>query len=129
MIAANYLYNKAAQDGTAIGSLSRNIPHYAFARKPNVQFDPLKFNWIGSPEMTHRGCFATAASGADELIDERCSQLVQAGSLDALVAALRWFDDHRAALPGLRRGARLQAERSTWEQYRSAVTDAVAPFV
>ena len=69
LIAANYLYNKAAQDGTAIGSLSRNIPHYAFARKPNVQFDPLKFNWIGSPEMTHRGCFATAASGVKEVQD------------------------------------------------------------
>ena len=34
-----------------------------FTKKPNVQFDPLKFNWIGSPEMTNRGCFATAASG------------------------------------------------------------------
>jgi len=69
LIAANYLYNKAAQDGTAIGSLSRNIPHYAFAKKPNTQFDPLKLNWIGSPEMTHRGCFATAASGVKSAPD------------------------------------------------------------
>src|SRR5215813_7948877 len=58
LIAANYLYNKAAQDGTVMGSVSRNIPNYAFAKKPNVFFDPLKFNWIGSPEMTNRGCFA-----------------------------------------------------------------------
>jgi tripartite-type tricarboxylate transporter receptor subunit TctC len=63
LIAANYLYNKAAQDGTAMGSVSRNIPNYAFAKKPNVFFDPLKFNWIGSPEMTNRGCFARADSG------------------------------------------------------------------
>jgi tripartite-type tricarboxylate transporter receptor subunit TctC len=63
LIAANYLYNKAAQDGTAIGSVSRNIPNYAFTKKKNVLFDPLKFNWIGSPELTHRGCYATAASG------------------------------------------------------------------
>jgi tripartite-type tricarboxylate transporter receptor subunit TctC len=63
LIAANYLYNKAAQDGTVIGSVSRNIPNYAFTKKKNVLFDPLKFNWIGSPELTHRGCFATAASG------------------------------------------------------------------
>jgi len=63
LIAANYLYNKAPQDGTALGSVSRNIPNYAFAKKPNVYFDPLKFHWIGSPEMTNRGCFANNDSG------------------------------------------------------------------
>jgi tripartite-type tricarboxylate transporter receptor subunit TctC len=63
LIAANYLYNKAPQDGSAIGSVSRNIPNFALMKQPNTNFDPLKFNWIGSPEMTRRGCFATAASG------------------------------------------------------------------
>jgi len=63
LIAANYLYNKAAQDGTVLGSVSRNIPNYAFTKKPNVQFDPLKFRWIGSPEMTHRACYARADAG------------------------------------------------------------------
>ena len=63
LIAANHLYNKAAQDGTVLGSVSRNIPNYAFTKKPNVLFDPLKYNWIGSPEMTNRGCFARADSG------------------------------------------------------------------
>ena len=38
LIAANHLYNRAAQDGTVLGSVSRNIPHYAFAKKPNAQF-------------------------------------------------------------------------------------------
>ena len=47
LIAANYLYNKAAQDGTALGSVSRNIPNYAFTRGANVHYDPLQFNWIG----------------------------------------------------------------------------------
>jgi tripartite-type tricarboxylate transporter receptor subunit TctC len=63
LIATNYLYTKAAQDGTAMGSVSRNMPNYAFTKKPNVNFDPLKFNWIGSPEMTNRGCFARSDSG------------------------------------------------------------------
>ena len=63
LIAANHLYNKAAQDGTVLGSVSRNIPNFAFTKKPNVFFDPLKFNWIGSPEMTNRGCFARLDSG------------------------------------------------------------------
>jgi tripartite-type tricarboxylate transporter receptor subunit TctC len=63
LIAANYLYNKAAQDGTVIGMVSRNIPNYALMRQPNVNYDPLKFIWIGSPEITHRGCYARADSG------------------------------------------------------------------
>jgi tripartite-type tricarboxylate transporter receptor subunit TctC len=63
LIAANYLYNKAAQDGTVIGMVSRNIPNYALMRQPNVAYDPLKFNWIGSPEITHRGCYARADAG------------------------------------------------------------------
>jgi tripartite-type tricarboxylate transporter receptor subunit TctC len=69
LIAANHLYNRAARDGTVLGSVSRNIPHYAFAKKPNVQFHPLKFHWIGSPELTHRGCFARADSGVREAKD------------------------------------------------------------
>jgi tripartite-type tricarboxylate transporter receptor subunit TctC len=63
LIAANYLYNKAAQDGTYLGMVSRNIPNYAIMRQPNANFDPLRFNWIGSPEMTHRGCFARSDTG------------------------------------------------------------------
>ena len=46
-----------------MGSVSRNIPNFAFTKKPNVFFDPLKYNWIGSPEMTNRGCFARPDSG------------------------------------------------------------------
>jgi tripartite-type tricarboxylate transporter receptor subunit TctC len=63
LIATNFLYNKAAQDGSYLGMVSRNIPNYAIMKQPNANFDPLKFNWIGSPEMTHRGCYARSDSG------------------------------------------------------------------
>src|SRR6185295_7000827 len=70
---ANFLYSKAAQDGTALGSVSRNIPNFAFMKNANANFDPLKFSWIGSPEMTHRGCFVRTDSGvtAPEHLFER----------------------------------------------------------
>src|SRR3954454_3276056 len=73
LIAANYLYSKAAQDGTVLGSVSRNIPNFAFMKSPNANFDPLKFSWIGSPEMTHRACFVRTDSGvtAPEHLFER----------------------------------------------------------
>ena len=53
LIAANHLYNKAAQDGTTLGMVSRNIPNYALMRQPNANYDPLRFNWIAA-EITHR---------------------------------------------------------------------------
>lgn len=63
LIAANWLYNIAPRDGTVWGMVSRNIPGQAFLKLNTARFDPLKFNWIGSPELTNRGCFAMTRSG------------------------------------------------------------------
>ena len=47
---ANFIYNAAPKDGTAFGIFARNIPLIGLLQKTNqnVQFDPLKFTWIGS---------------------------------------------------------------------------------
>ncbi len=48
---ANFLYNKAAQDGTAIGILQAPIimdPLLYGKNSEGVLYDPLKFSWIGS---------------------------------------------------------------------------------
>jgi tripartite-type tricarboxylate transporter receptor subunit TctC len=48
---ANFLYNKAPQDGTAIGILQSPIimdPLVYGKEAQGVLYDPLKFNWIGS---------------------------------------------------------------------------------
>ena len=58
LLATNWLYNVAPRDGTVWGSVSRNIPSVGLQQTANVRFDPLKFNWLGSPELTNRGCFA-----------------------------------------------------------------------
>lgn len=47
--AANYIYNTAPRDGTAFGIFARNVPLMGLSgHNPAVQFDPRKFNWIGS---------------------------------------------------------------------------------
>ncbi len=47
--AANYLYDVAPKDGTAIGIFARNMPLLGLLKTDqNVQFDPLKFTWLGS---------------------------------------------------------------------------------
>jgi tripartite-type tricarboxylate transporter receptor subunit TctC len=58
IIATNHLYNIAAQDGTVIGMVNRNMPHVALTKMANVQFDPVRFNWLGSPEVSHSVCAA-----------------------------------------------------------------------
>jgi tripartite-type tricarboxylate transporter receptor subunit TctC len=60
MLATNWLYNQAPRDGTVWGMVSRNIPNAALQGFSGVRYDPMKFNWIGSPELTNRGCFAMA---------------------------------------------------------------------
>lgn len=47
---ANFIYNAAPKDGTAFGTFARNIPLIGLLQKTNqnVQFDPMKYTWIGS---------------------------------------------------------------------------------
>lgn len=56
--ATNHLFNAAPQDGTVIGMIGRNLPNDALMKKEGVRFDPVKFNWLGSPELTNRVCVA-----------------------------------------------------------------------
>ncbi len=47
--AANFLYNTAPRDGATFGIFARNIPLMGLSgRNPAVQFNPRKFNWLGS---------------------------------------------------------------------------------
>ncbi len=47
--ATNYLAVTAPKDGTVIAAFDRNMPLIALiGGNPNVQFDPLKLNWLGT---------------------------------------------------------------------------------
>jgi tripartite-type tricarboxylate transporter receptor subunit TctC len=48
----NYLYAKAPRDGTYIGSVGHEILLAPLLRPGQAQFDPLKFNWLGSMNRT-----------------------------------------------------------------------------
>ena len=48
LVAANYLYNVAAADGSIIGQLDRSVAQSGLRGAPNVKFDALKFTWLGS---------------------------------------------------------------------------------
>jgi tripartite-type tricarboxylate transporter receptor subunit TctC len=46
--AANRLYNVFERDGSVIAKLERAVPMLAIQGDSNVNFDPAKFNWLGS---------------------------------------------------------------------------------
>ena len=48
VIMANSLYNTAPKDGSVIGAAINGMPSAALFTPDVVQFDPRKFNWIGS---------------------------------------------------------------------------------
>jgi len=47
--AGNYLFQIAEQDGTVIGALQNSVPFEPLLGVKAAQFDPLGFNWLGSP--------------------------------------------------------------------------------
>lgn len=80
MTATNHLYNVSPKDGTVVGMIGRNLPNQALFKHPNVQFDPVKFNWIGSPELTNRVCVATNKSGITKAEDLFEKELLVGGA-------------------------------------------------
>jgi glycosyltransferase involved in cell wall biosynthesis len=72
---------------------------------------------------------ATDATAGPDIEVETCGRIVSAGDVDALVEALRWFDQHRDEIPMLGRVARTKAARCTWEHYRCCLAEAVTPFL
>lgn len=48
ILAANHVYNVAAQDGSVIGAVQRPIPFEPFFDEKGVRFDVRKIHWLGS---------------------------------------------------------------------------------
>jgi len=72
---------------------------------------------------------ASQSTGGQEALTPDCSHVLPTGDVDALVESLRWFNNHREALPAMSLAARRRAERYTWANYREALSKAVAPYV
>ncbi|MGH6769869.1 MAG: Bug family tripartite tricarboxylate transporter substrate binding protein [Xanthobacteraceae bacterium] len=69
MVATNHLYNVAPRDGSVIGMISRSMPGAGVMQVKNVRFDPVKFNWLGSPEVNHLVLYINNKSKIKKLSD------------------------------------------------------------
>ena len=69
LVATNHLFNVAPRDGTVLGMISRSMPSASVMQVKNVRFDPVKFNWIGSPEVNHLVLYINNSSAIKTLPD------------------------------------------------------------
>jgi tripartite-type tricarboxylate transporter receptor subunit TctC len=47
--ATNFLYNNAERDGTVVGLVQNNTPFEPLFGVKEARYDPVKFNWLGTP--------------------------------------------------------------------------------
>jgi tripartite-type tricarboxylate transporter receptor subunit TctC len=56
LLATNYLYSQAPQDGTVMGIIHSTVPLAPLFGTAGARFDPLKFNWLGSLDRADGMC-------------------------------------------------------------------------
>jgi tripartite-type tricarboxylate transporter receptor subunit TctC len=79
--AANFIYEIGPQDGTALGSISRGFIVQPLLGNPAVQFDPTKFNWIGSAASeVSVGAYWTKGTTARTIQDAMKQEIVVGGT-------------------------------------------------
>jgi tripartite-type tricarboxylate transporter receptor subunit TctC len=73
MIAANYVYGVAEQDGTTLGSIFPALYFAQLTGRNEVKFDWARFNWIGSPEQNGSVLYVRADSPYKTLAEIRAA--------------------------------------------------------
>jgi hypothetical protein len=85
---ANSLYNVSAKDGTVFGTFNRTIPLEPLLDGAKAQFDPLKFNWLGSPSNEVSACVGWHMARAKSIGDLRTTEMLMAGTGPAADATI-----------------------------------------
>ena len=73
---ANYLYEVAPKDGTAIGMLANTFPAMQAVGIGGIQFDAAKFNWIGSISPTVETMAVWKTAGIKSIEEARAREVV-----------------------------------------------------
>lgn len=85
MTLANFIYNNAPRDGTAIGLIGRGVPMDPILRgsATTARFDATKFGWIGSMNNEVAGFFIRKGAPAQSLDDILGGTAIDVGSAGA----------------------------------------------
>jgi tripartite-type tricarboxylate transporter receptor subunit TctC len=77
---ANYLFTQAPRDGTTIGMLGNNFPATQAVGGAGVQFDSVRFNWLGSIAPVVETMAVLSSTGVKTLDDLRRQEIVAGAS-------------------------------------------------
>ncbi len=82
LVAANHIYNVAPKDGTMLGAPQRGVPFEPLTGSADskAQFDPLKFEWIGSANSETSVAVAWHTTGITSYKDLLTKEIVFAGT-------------------------------------------------
>jgi tripartite-type tricarboxylate transporter receptor subunit TctC len=82
-VAANWLYNIAPKDGTAIATIGQGTPLDQAMGEPSVRYDAAKLSWIGNPIMDNLVTAVTQRSGVESLDDLKTKGSLFCGDVGA----------------------------------------------
>jgi tripartite-type tricarboxylate transporter receptor subunit TctC len=86
LVAGNYLYNIAPQDGTVIGQIQDIVPLQPLLGVNTAKYDALKFNYIGSANFDISIIFVWATSHVKTFNDLLTGPSIMAGSNGSLTS-------------------------------------------
>jgi tripartite-type tricarboxylate transporter receptor subunit TctC len=76
----NWLYNVAPKDGTAFGIVARGIPFAPLLGGEGIQFEPTKFNYVGSMNAEVSICATWHTTGVDSFDKMKTTEVVVGGT-------------------------------------------------
>jgi tripartite-type tricarboxylate transporter receptor subunit TctC len=80
MTLANEMFHTLPKDGTVFGLYNRGMPFEPMMGNPAAQFEPLKMNWIGSPETDVAVCTARTDAAVQKTEDLYSKELIVGGT-------------------------------------------------
>ncbi|HEU0071875.1 MAG TPA: hypothetical protein VFS04_11315 [Alphaproteobacteria bacterium] len=82
LLSANHIYNVAPKDGTTLGAPQRGVPFEPLTGggDAKAQFDPMKFNWIGSANSETSIAVAWHTTGIKTYQDLFTKEIIFAGT-------------------------------------------------
>ena len=78
--AANHVYSVAPKDGTVIAAVNQGAAMFQLLGGKGAQYDPAKFQWLGSMASSNNTVYVWAASGIRTIEDARKREISMAGS-------------------------------------------------
>jgi tripartite-type tricarboxylate transporter receptor subunit TctC len=88
VIAANYVYNKAPQDGSVIATLNNVVPLIKVLGEADIQFDPAKLNWLGSVARELYVIYVRSGSPIRTLADAKQAKVTMGATGPMAMSAL-----------------------------------------